>query len=104
MAEWVFEQTGPDSWRVSGSLTMETVATMPKKITKVLDIGTPQRIDFSGVEKMDSSGLASLIELLRAVEVKGSTLRFHNLPGEMRAVAEAYGILNIVPESAFQSG
>jgi len=60
-------------------------------------------IDLSQVGKIDSAGLAFVIELMKVAKRQKKDLRFKNIPARMHAVANVYGLSKIIPESAYQS-
>lgn len=60
-------------------------------------------IDFSRTGKIDSAGLAFVIEILKFAKKRKLKLHFKNIPARMHAVAEIYGLSKILPDSVFQS-
>lgn len=60
-------------------------------------------IDLSQVQKIDSAGLAFVIELMKVAKKQRKNLQFTNIPARMHAVADVYGLSQILPENAFQS-
>ncbi len=59
-------------------------------------------IDLGQVGKIDSAGLAFIIELMKVAKRQKKDLRFQNIPARMHDVANVYGLSKIIPESAFQ--
>ena len=59
------------------------------------------RLDFSGVEKIDSSGLALIIEWMKDARRDSHLLEISNLPFELLAMARICGA-NEVIESVLQ--
>ncbi len=60
-------------------------------------------IDLGQVGKMDSAGLAFVIELMRVAKKYKKSLRFNNIPARMHVVADVYGLSGVIPDNAFQS-
>ena len=57
-------------------------------------------IDLGAVAEADSTALSLLLEWQRAAKASGWTLRFSNLPGNLRSLAEVYGVLELIPTAA----
>lgn len=58
----------------------------------------PQRltIDFAGITEVDSSAVALLLEWRRRAARRGKTLVFVNLPANLLALAELYGVADLI--------
>ena len=58
----------------------------------------PERltIDFSGITDVDSSAVALLLEWRRRSIARGKTLAFVNLPANLVALAELYGVAELI--------
>lgn len=54
-------------------------------------------IDLSEVSRSDSSGLALLLEWMRFAGKQGISIKFHNLPEQMRDIAEVCGVADKLP-------
>ena len=89
---------------VQGDLDVYSVAVAIKEGCELINsTGTATVIDLSRVEKIDSAGLAFVIELMKIAKKSGKKLHFQNIPARMKAVADVYGLSDIVPGDAFQS-
>ena len=53
-------------------------------------------VDLGNVEQCDSAGLAFLIEVKRIAQECGRIVKIINMPEETRALAEFYGISNLL--------
>ena len=64
--------------------------------------GLPDKltIDFGGVDAIDSSAVALLLEWRRQARRFGKKLEFVNLPGNLIALATLYGVSELLPEPA----
>lgn len=65
-------------------------------------LGGQQRmeIDLSAVSRADSAGVALLLAWTRQARRDGATIRFVNIPAQMRAIAAACGVESILPFQA----
>ena len=53
-------------------------------------------IDFSGITAVDSAAVALLLEWRRLAQQRGKHLSFTNLPANLLALAELYGVADII--------
>ena len=60
-------------------------------------------VDLAGVRRIDSAGLALLVEWLRQAQCKGISIHFENIPSQMRAIVTVCGLEEILPASAFKA-
>jgi phospholipid transport system transporter-binding protein len=65
--------------------------------------GTMTVVDLAGVRRIDSAGLALLVEWLRQAQHKGISIHFENIPSQMWAIAAVCGLEEILPASAFKA-
>jgi len=57
-------------------------------------------IDFSGITEVDSSAVALLLEWRRRAHAHGKALVFVNLPANLLALAELYGVTDLIQSCA----
>ncbi len=60
------------------------------------DLPPKVTIDFSAVTGVDSAAVALLLEWRRISAARGSTLDFVNLPANLLALAELYGVADLI--------
>ena len=86
--------------QITSHLTISTVATLAKQLNKLI-LKTPKRLifDLSGVDKVDSAGLALLIELLHLAKINQKELQFTNLPQQLFALAKFTGVDQLLFEN-----
>ena len=75
--------------RLRGELLVTAARELTGEIQRLL--AAPERnlvLDFAGVERADSSGVAAIVESLRAASRAGASLRFRNLHGQIRELLE----------------
>lgn len=81
--------------RLDGALSFDTVPGLWREVRVWADdgdAGSEIGIDLSGVTRADSAGLALLIELQRLARTHGRTLKFQNIPAQLRQLIYANGL------------
>ena len=71
---------------LTASDAYEARADLPERLT----------IDFSAVTEVDSSAVALLLEWRRRALAHGKTIIFANLPENLMALAELYGVAELI--------
>lgn len=83
---------------LSGELTFATVTSLLEQSRELFSQADEAiEVDLRAVERVDSAGLALLIEWLRLAREKGLTIRFSHLPQQMKAIAAASDLDSILP-------
>jgi phospholipid transport system transporter-binding protein len=82
-----FEALEGDRSRVLGSLEFATVTRLLPVGSAAIDGGRAAVIDLGGVTGTDSAGLALLIEWLSVARTAKRSLRYENVPAQMRQLA-----------------
>ena len=85
--------------RLEGALDFATLPAVLAESEKYAARGDlPERltIDFSAVSGVDSSAVALLLEWRRRAAALGKTLVFESLPPNLLALAELYGVRDII--------
>jgi phospholipid transport system transporter-binding protein len=89
--------------RVSGPITFATVAGLLVKARPMLARLPPEAaVDLSGATRIDSAGVAMLVELFRSHARAGGRLYLETVPNELRPLLELYrldGILVVASAS-----
>lgn len=84
--------------KVGGELTFATVTGILGQSRELFaKAGESIEIELDGVERVDSAGLALLIEWMRMASAQGKTIRFFRLPEQMMAIAAASDLESILP-------
>ena len=60
----------------------------------------PVELDLSGVTRVDSAGLALLLELARLAKARGRELRCTRAPEQLRRLADFFGLTPLLALSA----
>ena len=84
---------------LNGELSYETIpAVLAESVEYAARADLPDRltIDFSGITGVDSSAVALLLEWRRQALKRGKTLVFANLPANLMALAELYGVAELI--------
>lgn len=81
----------PDTWKVEGALTF---ASVPEVQERSLDwfASPPAALDLAGVERMDSAGIALVIEWARRAKLAGADMRLVHVPAGMTALSKTTGL------------
>ena len=88
--------------KLEGELAFETLpAVLAQSAEYVARPDLPDRltIDFSAITGVDSSAVALLLEWRRLAAKLGKTLIFENLPANLLALAELYGVADLIQPS-----
>lgn len=82
-----FETQDGERSRVNGMLLFTTVTALLRSGSVAIANGRAAVIDLSGVKDSDSSGLALLIEWLSIARSEHKSLRYENIPTQLRQLA-----------------
>jgi phospholipid transport system transporter-binding protein len=89
--------------KLEGALSFETLpAVLAQSAEYAARPDLPERltIDFAGIDGVDSSAVALLLEWRRQALKRGKTLEFVNLPANLLALAELYGVAHLIQPGA----
>lgn len=84
---------------LQGALSFETLPTVLAQSVEYAarpDIPDRLTIDFSGITAVDSSAVALLLEWRRQALARGKALVFVNLPANLLALAQLYGVAELI--------
>lgn len=84
---------------LTGALSFETLpAVLAESAAYAARPDLPERltIDFSGITAVDSSAISLLLEWRRQAVSRGKTLEFVNLPATLVALANLYGVAELI--------
>jgi phospholipid transport system transporter-binding protein len=99
-------QRGAGVWHLAGVLDMTSVPTLSDAAPKLVDscnlVDAPEvLVDLCDVTRMDSAGLALLVDWQGQARGRRTKLRFRNLPAGIAAIAEVYGLGAVLPAEVF---
>jgi len=84
---------------LKGELSYETIpGVLAESVAFAERSDLPERltIDFAAITGVDSSAVALLLEWRRQALRRGKTLIFANLPANLMALAELYGVAELI--------
>jgi len=84
---------------LTGDLSFETVPAVLQQTEQYAaraDLPPRLTIDFAGVTGVDSAAVALLLEWRRLAAARGKALEFVNLPANLLALAELYGVAELI--------
>jgi phospholipid transport system transporter-binding protein len=93
-------QRGAGVWHLAGVLDMTSVPTL-RDTAHALGDAPEVLVDLSDVTRMDSAGLALLVDWQGQARGRRTKLRFRNLPAGIAAIAEVYGLGAVLPAGVF---
>jgi phospholipid transport system transporter-binding protein len=85
--------------QLTGALSFETVPDVladSERFAARPDLPERLTIDFSAITGVDSSAVALLLEWRRLALAHGKVLEFVNLPANLMALAELYGVAELI--------
>ena len=89
-----------DDWMVvEGHLTIETVPALFETGLQHL-ASEDLRVDFSGVESVDSAAVSMLLGWTRAAQRSQRTLHVAGLPDDLLSLARLYGVAELLPQQS----
>jgi phospholipid transport system transporter-binding protein len=83
----------------AGELSFQTVPAVLARTAEYSvrkDLPDKLTIDFSAVTGVDSSAVALLLDWRRVAMARGKSLAFVNLPANLLALAELYGVADLI--------
>jgi phospholipid transport system transporter-binding protein len=95
-AQVAFESASGERSRVVGVLDFATVAPLLALGSAAICEGRAVVIDLAAVTGSDSAGLALLIEWLSVAREAGRTLRYENIPSQLRQLADLSDALPLI--------
>ena len=87
---------------LTGALSFDTIPTVLEQSAQYAartDLPDRLTIDFAGVTGVDSAAVALLLEWRRQSAARSKRLDFINLPPNLLALAELYGVADMIQKS-----
>jgi phospholipid transport system transporter-binding protein len=89
-------RSGTGRYAISGELTFSTVPDVRRNaLDEVSD--NPVQVDLAGITRVDSAGIALLIELIRTVRKRGGDITLTHAPPQLMAIARVSGLDTVLP-------
>lgn len=89
---------------LSGELTYETVPELSRSLESTFKQSPRLCVDLSGLERVDSAGLALLVEWTRLAHALGHPLEFIEAPQQLLTIARVSGLERMLLFSQGESG
>ena len=93
------EHRAAEVLHLTGALDFESLPTVlaeSEQYAARADLPERLTIDFAGITGVDSSAVALLLEWRREALAHGKQLKFVNLPANLLALAELYGVAELI--------
>jgi phospholipid transport system transporter-binding protein len=84
-------------WRISGELVFATVPTLLAQGPRLFNGQQGLVIDFGGVTRADSAGLALMLEWLEVCRRAGRSLHFRCVPQSLLDIARVSNVSKLLP-------
>jgi anti-anti-sigma factor len=91
---------GGGRYALSGELTFATVPELYPRAGHAFGEDRAVCLDLSGITRVDSAGIALLVELTRTVARGGGELSLEQAPPQLMALAEVGGLDKVLPFAA----
>jgi phospholipid transport system transporter-binding protein len=88
-----------ERWLLAGALTVDTAAGVLESSRKAA-LPKSGKVDLSNLDQVDSAAVAVLLVWQRRATVEGATLVFSGAPASLFALAELYGVAELVGRPA----
>ncbi len=80
-------KTSPSDYQIKGELSFATINKSTLNALKFQRTTSAITIDLQKISKIDSAGLALLIEWIKFARAQQTELQFTNIPGQLTALA-----------------
>lgn len=81
--------------KITGAVIIDSVRTLLEG-GRGYCVANDVTLDFSGVDEVDSSALALILEYRRAAESAGKRVSVSNLPASLKTMADLYGVTDLI--------
>lgn len=81
-----------NTWTMPSQLDSSTVPTITKKLLKQIPDNCDLTLDFSNCTKVDSSGLAMIVDFIKHTKNSNVSLQLQNLSEEALSLAKVHGL------------
>ncbi len=80
--------TAGDTWKIQGDLNFATAFELYESAHEAMQQKLPASVNLEAVERVDSAGVALMLDWIRNTRSSQQKLKFHNVPAHMRSIAE----------------
>ena len=93
---FVIHRQANGSFKLLGELSFASANLALKQTAKLFSSAAPMEFDLSGIGRVDSAGVALLLEWRRSAHERGGKLDFVSPPDQLRAIAHVSGVDGIL--------
>jgi len=87
----------PDRLVVTGDVDVQAAPGLLARGQELLGGDQEQSVDLSGISRIDSAGVALLLEWTREARRRHVNIRFENVPEQVLAIARVCGVEHFLP-------
>jgi len=91
----VLNTSDDGAWTVEGELTFASVPALQDRTQALFD-APPATLDLAGIERIDSAGIALVVEWARRARGTGASMRLVNVPAGMLALSKTTGLIRLL--------
>jgi len=91
----VLNRQDSEAWTVEGELTFVSVPAIQRHSPDYFK-NPPATLDLGGVERIDSAGIALIVEWARRAKNAGGAMRLVNVPPDMMALSKTTGLTRLL--------
>lgn len=93
----ILRQVHQGEYQLQGSLTLQSVVRLLTQSEMMFHASSPAlKVDMTPVSRVESAGLALLVEWCRRAEAAGKSIRYENIPQQLIAIARLSGVDEIL--------
>ena len=97
MSKVKLESRDANQFTLSGELTFDTAQELFDQAARIFSGKSRVTVDLSDINRVDSAGLALLMEWLRVARREKVELEFRNLPAQMTSLIMVSGLQELFP-------
>lgn len=87
-----------DTWKIQGDLSFETTPELFESAREAMHDHVPACVDLEAVERVESAGVALMLDWIRAARAQQKTLTFNNVPEHMISIADLCGVVHLLKQ------
>ncbi len=95
MSDAVLHTEADGAWKVEGDLNYATSARLYESARAAMAERLPGSVDLAAVERVDSAGVALMLDWIRAARARQQSLTFQNVPSHMQRIADLCGVAHL---------
>lgn len=97
MTEARLEAVSPGHYRLIGELDFDSVPALARRGGELFREPGDVQVSLAGVARVDSAGLALLVDWLREASRRGCRIGFSQVPEQLLALARVSGVDELLP-------